>query len=422
MEQYRMPDLKKNALQWEWKFRDATQQELLKFKEELRTNLKKLSTDKRESLKQDVLDKLGIDEKLIHALNESLKSYEPGTKATWSLKTNKMLEILEGTISFIDSKFDQFIKSIEDDSELDGYQIKTDEKDVTIIANTGSAIYGTPRSSYLKNALIITYLVCTDKKFLSEIKLNDAEDWIDQTPNAHVTPFPNKLNPKDIKIEDSEIKDLDFTQCTYFFSDARTPKGFAYIHSGYAFGGYRNESRYPYQPPKSLGKPNGPEDCSSFIAKLTLEIDQMSTADFWKCYQSKTGYPKDPIWENSDTGQLLIKNFSVVAPDYIQAGDIWATRSFDINIDPEMKGDGKGGHTVLVIDNENQQEITGLGFNRDMLLFIEGFGKQTFPKYPKEGDGKRILFFRPKSQLQATLESDQESNQESKSTFCCNII
>ena len=413
-----MSDLKKNALQWEWKFRDATQQEFFTFKKELRTNLKKLSTDKRESLKQDVLDKLGIDEKLIHALNESLKSYEPGTKATWSLKTNKMLEILEGTISFIDSKFDQFIKSIEDDSELDGYQIKTDEKDVTIIANTGSAIYGTPRSSYLKNALIITYLVCTDKKFLSEITLNDRGNWIDQTPNAHVTPLPENLIPESIK-----VGDIDFTQCTYFYKDDITSNGFAYIHSGYAFGGYRNETRYPYQPPELLGKPNGPEDCSSFIGKLTFGVDQMSTADLWKRWQyQRAGYPRDQVWENSTIGKLLIDNYEVIEASEVQPGDIWATRSFDINIDPEMKGDGKGGHTVLVIDNENQQEITGLGFNRDMPLFIEGFGKQTFPKYPKEGDGKRILFFRPKSQLQATLESDQESNQESKSTFCCNII
>lgn len=409
-----MPDLKKNALQWEWKFRDATQLELLKFKEELRTNLKNLPLDKRESLKQDVLDKLEMDEKLIQALNESLKPYKPGTAATWSLKTNKMLEILDGTTSFINSKFDQFIKSIEDDSELDGYRIKTDEKDVTIIANTGPAIYGTPRSSYLKNALIITYLVCTDKKFLSEIKLSDAEDWIDQTPNAHVTPLPENLIPESIK-----VSDIDFTQCTYFFKDNITSKGLAFIHSGYAFGGYRNESRYRYQPPDFLGKSNGPEDCSSFIGKLTLAVDQMSTVDLWKRWQyRREGYPSDQVWENSKIGKLLINKYTVTEPDNIQPGDIWATRSFDINTDPEMKGFGKGGHTVLVIDNKNQQEITGLGFNRDMPLFIEGFGKQTFPKYPKEGDGKRILFFRPKSEPQATL----ESNQESKSTFCCNII
>lgn len=409
MEQYRMPDLKKNALQWEWKFRDATQQELLKFKEELRTNLKNLPTDKRESLKQDVLDKLGVDEKLIQALNESLKPYKPGTEATWSLKTNKMLEILKGTMSFIDSKFDQFIKSIEDDSELDDYQIKTRKEDVTIIANNDPVIYGTSKSSFFKNALIITYLVCTDNKSLSEIMLNDRGNWIDQTPNAHVTPLPENLIPESIK-----VGDIDFTQCTYFFKDNITSKGLAFIHSGYAFGGYRNDPRYPYQPPELLGKPNGPEDCSSFIGKLTFGVDQMSTADLWKRWQyQRAGYPRDQVWENSTIGKLLINKYTVTEPDNIQPGDIWATRSFDINTDPEMKGFGKGGHTVLVIDDKNQNEIIGLGYNRDMPR-IEGFGKQTFPKYPKKGDGKRIFFFKPQSEPQAT--------QESQPMFCCNII
>jgi hypothetical protein len=405
-----MPDLKKNALEWEWKFRDATQQELLKFKEELRTNLKNLPTDKHENLKEYVLKKIKLDKGLIQALNDSLKTYAPGTEATWSLKTNKMLEILEGTISFIDSEFDQFIKSIKDDSELTNYQIKTCEKDVTIIANDGPSIYGTSKSSFFKNALITTYLVCTDKKSLCEITLNDTGYWIDQTPNAHVTPLPENLIPENIKVHN-----IDFTQCTYFYKDGITSKGLAFIHSGYAFGGYRNESRYPYQPPESLGKPNGPEDCSSFIGKLTLAVDQMSTADLWKRWQyQRAGYPSDQVWENSNMGKLLINKYTVIAPDNnIQPGDIWATRSFDINTDPKMEGFGKGGHTVLVIDDKNQKEVIGLGFNRDMPR-IEGFGKQTFPKYPEKGDGKRIFFFRPQSEPRAP--------QESKSMFCCNII
>lgn len=403
MEQYRMLDLKKNALQLEWKFRDATQQELLKFKEELRTNLKNLPTDKRESLKKNILDKLKLDKGLIQALNDSLKTYAPGTEATWSLKTNKMTEILDGTTSFINSEFVQFIKSIEDDSELDDYQIKTSKEDVTIIANNDPVIYGTSKSSFFKNALIITYLVCTDKKFLSEININDKGYWIDQTPNAHVTPLPEKLIPENIKVDN-----IDFTHCTYFYKDNTTSKGLAFIHSGYAFGGYRNESRYPYQPPESLGKPNGPEDCSSFIGKLTLDVDQMSTADLWKRWQyQREGYPSDQDWENSKIGKLLINKYTVIESDNIQSSDIWATRSFDINTDPQMKGFGKGGHTVLVIDDKDQKEIIGLGYNRDMPR-IEGFGKQTFPKYPVTGDGKRIFFFRLKSQSQAPQESKSE--------------
>lgn len=397
-----MPDLKKNALQREWQFRDATQQELLKFKEELRANLKNLPTNKRENLKKQILHKLESDKGLIQALNDSLKTYTPETGASWSLKNNKMLEILEGTLAFINSKFDHFIASIEDNRELADYQIKTQKEDITIIANTGPSIYGTSKSSFFKTALINTYLVCNEKNFLSDINLKSEGYWIDQTPNAHVTPLPEKLIPENIKVGKT-----DFTQCTYYHKDAATSKGLAFIHSGYAFGGYRNESRYPYQPPESLGKPNGPEDCSSFIGKLTLDIDQMSTADLWKRWQyQREGYPSDQDWENSTTGKLLINKYTVIESDNIQSNDIWATRSFDIDIDPDMKGIGKGGHTVLVIDDKDEKEIIGLGYNRDMPR-IEGFGKKAFPKYSEKGDGKRIFFFRLQPQPQVPQEESK---------------
>ena len=400
------------AIQQEWVYRDATQQELLKFKQELRPILHDLSPSELIKLEKTVFNKLKTDKELIISLNKALEAYPAGTDATWSLKTNKMLEILDGTISFVDLNFDSFIASIKGNSELANYHIKTCEKDITIIANTGASIYGTSKASFLKTALINIYLICKGKNFLSEIDINnnDKEHWIDQTPNAHVTPLPDHLNPKDIK-----VNNLDFTQCTYFFNDAKTSKGLAFIHSGYAFGGYRNEPRYPYQPPKLLGKLNGPEDCSSFIGKLTLETDQISTADLWKCYQSKQkGYPKDPDWEKSVIGQRLIKNYSVIAPDKIQAGDIWAMRSFDIQKDPEMKGFGKGGHTVLVVDHPNKvkKEVMTLGFNRDMPR-NEGFGEQKFPMCSKPSEGKRIFFFR--------VSPSTHEIQEPKSWPCCTI-
>lgn len=405
-----MVGLIEKAILQEWQFRNATQQELLKFKLELHSILKNLSPDKQVKLEENVLDKLKADKELIIALNKALEHFPAGTEATWSLKTNKMLEILEGTISFIDLEFNAFIASIKDNTELAHYHIKTNEKDITIIENAGSSIYGTSKASFLKTAFINIYLVCKGKNFLSEIDINNRskECWIDQTPNAHVTPLPYKLNPEEIKVNAS-----NFTQCTYFYNDAKTSKGLAFIHSGYAFGGYRNDSRYPYQPPKFLGKLNGPEDCSSFIGKLTLEIDQISTADLWKCYQSKQkGYPKDPNWEKSEIGQLLIKNLSIVPPDNIQAGDIWASRSFDTQKDPEMKGFGKGGHTVLIIDNpdKGKKEVMTLGFNRNMPK-NEGFGEQKFPTYSKPLEGKRIFFFRVNSSMP----------QEPKSFHCCKI-
>ena len=408
-----MQGLKEKAILQEWQFRDATQQELLKFKQELRPILKDLSPEKLPLLEKTVLIKLKTDKAFINALNKALEPYPAGSDAAWSLKTNKMLEILEGAISFVDLNFDSFIASIKADSELAHYHIKTNEKDITVIGNTGSFIYGTSKASFLKTALINVYLICKGKNLLSEIDINnnDKEYWIDQTPNAHVTPLPDQLNPKDIK-----VNDLNFTQCTYFYNDAKTAKGLAFIHSGYAFGGYRNETRYPYKPPEFLGKLNGPEDCSSFIGKLTLEIDQMSTADLWKCYQSKQkGYPKDPDWEKSEIGQLLIKNYKVVAPDNIQVGDIWAMRSFDRQKDPEMQGFGKGGHTVLIIGNpdKDKKEIMTLGFNRDMPR-NEGFGEKKFPMDYKPSEGKRTFFFRVNALTQ--------KNQDPKSFLnCCKL-
>ncbi|MGC1854684.1 MAG: hypothetical protein WA659_04850 [Candidatus Aquirickettsiella sp.] len=407
-----MTKLIEKAILQEWQYRNATQQALLKFKQELHPLLHDLSPDELIKLEKNVLDKLKTDKELIISLNKALESYPAGTDATWSLKTNKMLEILDGAISFIELEFDSFIVSIKEDSELAHYHIKTGEKDITIIANTGSSIYGTSKASFLKTALINIYLVCQGKNLLSEIDINnsDKEYWIDHTPNAHVTPLPDKLNPEDIK-----VNDVKFTQCTYFYNDAKTPKGLAFIHSGYAFGSYRNEPRYPYQPPKLLGKLNGPEDCSSFIGKLTLETDQISTADLWKRWQyQREGYPSDQAWENSKIGKLLINNYAVIEPNKVQPGDIWATRSFDKNKDPEMKGYGKGGHTVLVVDNPDKNEVMTLGYNRNMPE-NEGFGEQKFPMYSKPSDGKRIFFFRVNS-------SALEPQEPKPFLDCCKII
>lgn len=44
-----------------------------------------------------------------------------------------------------------------------------------------------------------------------------------------------------------------------------------------------------------------------------------------------------------------------------------------------MKGFGKGGHTVLIVDNpgKGKKEVMTLGFNRDMPR-NEGFGEKNF--------------------------------------------
>jgi hypothetical protein len=412
------------AFSQEWAFRNATQNELLKFKKKLRARIKQ-SQQPLEEIKNKLLEKLNKDKEIIKALNDQLKNYPPSAeaaldpeKATYALKFNKMLEILEGAIEFTNTHFDQFIESVKSDQELAGYHIKTDKKEVTVMANDGPTIYGTSKGSIFKTVLLNSELIYSGKNQLSEIKADKnrlwdfisflkkcvgiaQKKWIDETPNAQVTPLPGNLDPTTITVDQN-----NFTSCTYYYADKKTENGLAYTHSGYAFGAYRNDLRYPYPP----GKQFGPEDCSSWVGKLTLGIDSISTADLWNRWKyQREGYSVSKGWENSSTAKALIARFApieITSPEDVAAGLVWATRSFDLNIDPDKKGDGKGGHTVLVTEESTDEtnQVKGIGYNRDMPK-IEGFGVSSFPIVATEN--KRIMFFKVISE---TREQKMEEN------------
>ncbi|MES2141683.1 MAG: hypothetical protein V4471_02175 [Pseudomonadota bacterium] len=432
-----MKDLNKKlvdvAFAQEWAFRKATQKELLKFKNKLRKHIKKSSLT-LEDVKSKLLEKLERDKAFILALNEQLKNYSASseaandpTKATFALKFNKMLDILNLAIEFTTNNFDSFIESIKTGQELDNYHIKTAKDDITVMDNTGPSIYGTSKGSTLKTVLINAELIYSGKTYLSEIEPSEnwlntlisflkkcfgatSQFWIDKTSNAQVTPLPGDLDPHSIKVEES-----DFTECTYFYNDAKTEKGLAFIHSGYAFGGYRNDLRYPYPP----GKPFGSEDCSSWIGKITLGIDTVSTSDLWNRWRyeyPQEGYSVPAAWINTHTAQSLISQFipiKITDPNKdIVPGLVWAMRAFDTTEDPEMTGVGKGGHTVLLVQEgiDENEKVKGIGYNRDMPK-IEGFGVNAFSSMDEAT--KRIMFFKV---VQKTEEQRIPNNPTREST------
>lgn len=417
-------EIVEKAYAQEWRFRDATQTELLSFKKKLR-KYNKDSELSLEAVKQKLLDKLKKDLTLIKALNEALKNFPPSAEitshtSTWALNSNKMVEILEGVNGAIDlaeNHFEELITSIQTSEELPGYKIKTTKPEVTQVGVETDTIYGTSKGSVLKTVLINLALIYSGKDYLSEIKPNEnwietlisylkkcfgipSKQWIDKTPNAQVTPLPQDLDPKSIK-----VGEYNFTKCTYYYQDAKTAKGLAYIHSGYAFGAYRNDPRYPYPP----GKPFGPEDCSSWIGKLTLETDAISTADLWNRWKyQREGYTiNDPNWVNTPTAKKLIERFEPMEmTDPIVPGLVWATRNFDTTADPEKTGNGKGGHTVLIVkegttkNKEGEEQVEGMGYNRNMPD-IEGFGVSNFPV--KDTADKRIMFFKVKPESERQI-------------------
>lgn len=397
------------AFAQEWAFRNATQKELLGLKKKLKKRIKK-SNLVFEDVKLELLRKLESDRAFILTLNETLESYpvsaeaaDDPTKATFALKFNKMLNILDLAIEFVTYNFYLFIESIQTGQELEDYHIKTAKGDVTEMDNAGPSIYGTSKGSVFKTVLFNTELIYSGKTYLSEIKVSAnrlnvkkcfglaTKFWIDKTPNAQVTALPGNLDPCTIKVGES-----DFTECTYFYNDKKTEKGFAFMHSGYTFGGYRNDPRYPYPP----GKLFGPEDCSSWIGKITLGIDAVSTSDLWNrwkyAYQQE-GYSVPSNWLNTHTAQSLISQFipiKITDPQKdIVPGLVWAMRDFNTAEDPEMKGNGKGGHTVLLVGEgvDNNGKVKGIGYNRNMPK-IEGFGVNVFSS--KDEGTKRIMFFK----------------------------
>ncbi|MDQ8039691.1 MAG: hypothetical protein REH83_04725 [Rickettsiella sp.] len=397
--------LVKTAYAQEWAFRNATQKELLQFKKKLWKHIKKSQFTPAE-IKEKLLEKLQQDRKLIDALNLELKNSP--SEATYPLRYNKMLDILNDTILFINDNFDSFFESIKNNRELENYHIKTAKNDVTTMDNTGPSIYGTSKGSILKTVLLNAELIYSGKTHLSDIKPDEnllnkfisflkkcfgskSQFWIDKTPNAQVTPLPQTLDPQSIKIEGS-----DFTECTYFYKDAKTEKGLAYTHSGYAFDGYRNDPRYPYPP----GKLFGPEDCSSWIGKTTLGVDEVSTSDLWNRWKyeyPQQGFSVPEGWVNTATAQSLIKRYTPLKISEPQTdivpGLVWAMHEFDTKEDPEMKGNGKGGHTVLIVKEgiDESNKVKGIGYNRDMPK-IEGFGVSSFPSIDQPT--KRIMFFK----------------------------
>lgn len=420
-------ELVKKAFEQEWLFRDATQKELLQLKKKLNKSIKKsqLTPLKAKAL---LLKKLKKDRDLIIALNVKLKDFPASenaetdpNKATYALKLNKMLEILKDSIEFINNHFYVFTKSIKTNQELADYRIKTAKKDITVLANDGSTIYGTSKGSIYKTVLINAELIYSGKDFLSEIKLDASwlnqiiaflkkclgianKEWIDKTPNAQITPLPGNLDPHSVK-----IKGFDFTQCSYYYTDTKTQKGLVYTHSGYAFGAYRNDIRYPYPP----GKPFGPEDCSSWIGKLTLGVDELSTVDLWNRWKyQREGYTVPSGWESTPQAQSLITGLMPVEitdpiTDVVP-GLVWASRSFDTTIDPGKKGEGTGGHTVLTVTGvDNKCEVKGMGYNREMPM-MEGFGLYSFPILPEAN--KQIMFFKVVPKLDQYLEKTIPSN------------
>ncbi len=241
--------------------------------------------------------------------------------------------------------------------------------------------WGTAKVTYLSYALLaVNFSLCG--KTIQEIPLTSAI--------THVSPLPVgiALNPN----------------CRFSYSAetlAYKFSCFGYVHSGYSFGGYReDEKRLHY------GKPFGPEDCSSWVAKTTKCPILFSTADQLCTYRAtlpshlQTSFIP-PEWLSGKEAQDMVTRYDAVTSSDVQPGDIFLSRTFKRDLDPSTNL-GAGGHTGIVL-SKSESAVTILGFNRDMPN-IDGFGIQEFPLYPvPTAENMKLIMFQRVRQQRAAI-------------------
>ncbi|MBN8827896.1 MAG: hypothetical protein J0H68_04245 [Sphingobacteriia bacterium] len=377
---YNSPDkVLKASLAWEADLRNASIQEISENISDFSQNTEGYNYSEIDQL---ILEAIEKDQELIKRLNSTIKKAEEEAEAkkqvivkdypdfskgemTYSLSTNKMEIILNGVKELVNKLHTQ--KSPEYLSELiaeqklpEGYEYNIDSMP-EIGKDDGVTVYGNSKNTFLKAAL--TYL--KKATVTNVVKLWSA---IDSSAIAHIIPIPEKY-----RVE-------GFDECTFSYSDDKTPDGLVIHHSFYSFGGQRGEPRYGIN-----GKKHGPEDCSSMVGKLTgCKPDKLpSTFHYLYSFRNQLneegnkGLETDPyVLESTNNFEAI----SVKDPQKdIRPGMLYVFRNF--RNDPTKLSDGAGGHTAIVLGtskrDDNNLDIVTDSCARDMPN-LEGRGIQKF--------------------------------------------
>ena len=230
-----------------------------------------------------------------------------------------------------------------------------------------NAFWGTSRVTYLSYAALAVNFALTNRS-MQDLPLDSAI--------THIAPLPQGLY-------------LD-PNCSFAYNTDLLA-GFGYVHSGYSFGGYRfEESLYPH------GKTFGPEDCSSWLAKLTGCTTLFTTLDQLYNYRlslktTAAGETVPAEWQNSRTARNMLPKYTAVALADLRPGDIYLSRTFPATQDPQLDT-GSIGHTALIFSiNRKESLAVTLGLARDMPNNLEGFGLQEFALDQKRsGDNIKV--------------------------------
>lgn len=370
----------KNAFHRELSFREATKKELHNLISQIKELCSKQDHTDLEKFHKQLLEKFDIDLKLVEALNKELKTRND---VSIPVRDNKLAikhGVIEGAKKFVEKHFyDICAGKLDEDYNFDS-------NIVSVLGNTKGA-KGNSKETYLKAVLIPIYLHFSKQS----IPQMQGGKWIDETPIASVHALPKDIDLSKVGVETQGGKFTSFEECSYFFKDERTPKGLFVPHSGYEFGaGHGKDPRNPN------GKRLSSLDCSSGVSNCLGYKQAVSTLDQFYYYQLKTKKLEATApWVNTNQCQMMQDSSAVTNPADVKPGDIYSYRKYNLTNNPQMNGDGTGGHTAIVVQEVRPDgKFWTIGWNRDMPR-LEGVGLQEFNcKIP----GIKPSFFRQNKQ------------------------
>ncbi|MBP9878365.1 MAG: hypothetical protein KBF71_08570 [Alphaproteobacteria bacterium] len=322
-------------------------------------------------LKEALLKRTRKDQDYFDWLQPDLRSFPLGhnpakDEVPYSIKTLHMRDIIKRTRDLLDDNLGILFYGM----APSGYQI---DRENTTLLGEESTIWGNSKGTTLKTAFIEIALTMRDLALQASTK-DQVFSRIDDLEclNLHTSHLVHQVPiPKGIYHQDSS-----------FTSQIQSGFALTYTHSGYAYGGHRGESAYPN------GKVGGPEDCSSFISKLTGSSLYTTTLDQQYLYQGTFERSFSPAieWCQSPAGMSLgkvLKPLRIRDPQRdIKPGQIYTIRTT-----------AQATHTGLVLgfeSNGKNSKVRILSYNRAEPK-TEGFG-HNLAAY-ETTPARKVMFF-----------------------------
>lgn len=313
-------------------------------------------------LQAQVLQRLDRDIELSTHINHLIQANAKQIFMPYSLKSNKMVEILTGSRELLaDSEiFEGLLSGVFPDT-LDA------TLQVPLMLGQVNSIYGSSNATFLSAALI--EICCELLSPSANIQNLMAFFKAELLPITHVLALPNALFQDDAQTQYFYEKYYTFQHADYHHS-----MGLAYVHSGFAFGATRNEPKNADQDSYS------PQDCSSWVGNLTSLPGDIITKDQYIAYQAIVNDEMESLFNIYPPAKatMLLEYYSPVMVrdpfQDIQAGQLFLYRDF---IADQPSKNGVGGHTGLVLGIADDEQIVTLNYRREMPN-EEGFGLTLF--------------------------------------------